>query len=148
MTPTTTPTVADTAPPAVVRTVSKTAIAQNLLLQGLTLTIDRCHADWVRKDGWMSGSIMDVNGVDLCVDTIGDERDPAILLMSGAGASMDWWEDELCQRLAAGGRFAIRYDNRDTGQSVTYPAGAPGYWGADRHNVSRSTIRTASTPWC
>src|SRR6266540_4247049 len=91
MTPTTTPTVADTAPPAVVRTVSKTAIAQNLLLQGLTLTIDRCHADWVRKDGWMSGSIMDVNGVDLCVDTIGDERDPAILLMSGAGASMDWW---------------------------------------------------------
>lgn len=79
----------------------------------------------------MSGSIMDVNGVDLCVDTIGDERDPAILLMSGAGASMDWWEDELCQRLAAGGRFAIRYDNRDTGQSVTYPAGAPGYTGAD-----------------
>jgi pimeloyl-ACP methyl ester carboxylesterase len=47
------------------------------------------------------------------------------------GASMDWWEEEFCQRLAAGGRFVIRYDHRDTGRSVSYPAGAPGYTGAD-----------------
>ena len=33
--------------------------------------------------------------------------------------------------LAAGGRFVIRYDHRDTGRSVSYPAGAPGYTGAD-----------------
>ena len=39
---------------------------------------------------------------------------------------MDWWEDELCRRLA-GLRFVIRYDQRDTGRSVTYPAGAPPY---------------------
>jgi len=44
---------------------------------------------------------------------------------------MDWWEEEFCQRLAAGGRFVIRYDHRDTGRSVSYPAGAPGYTGAD-----------------
>jgi pimeloyl-ACP methyl ester carboxylesterase len=48
---------------------------------------------------------------------------------------MDWWEDEFCQRLASGqgqgGRFVIRYDHRDTGRSVSYPAGAPGYTGAD-----------------
>ena len=70
---------------------------------------------------------MSVNGVDLCVDAIGDRRDPAILLISGAGVAMDWWEDEFCHRLAAGGRFVIRYDGRDTGQSVTYPAGDPRY---------------------
>jgi pimeloyl-ACP methyl ester carboxylesterase len=75
--------------------------------------------------------ILEVNGVGLCVDTTGDAADPAILLIGGMGASMDWWEDEFCQRLAAGGRFVIRYDHRDTGRSVSYPAGAPGYTGAD-----------------
>jgi pimeloyl-ACP methyl ester carboxylesterase len=79
--------------------------------------------------------IFDVRGVDLCVDTAGDAADPAILLIGGMGASMDWWEEEFCQRLAwgqgRGGRFVIRYDHRDTGRSVSYPAGAPGYTGAD-----------------
>ena len=75
--------------------------------------------------------IIEVNGVDLCVDTAGDAADPAILLIGGMGSSMDWWEEEFCQRLAAGGRFVIRYDHRDTGRSVSYPAGAPGYAGAD-----------------
>src|SRR3954454_23507048 len=75
--------------------------------------------------------IVDVNGVGLCVDTAGRAADPAILLIGGMGAAMDWWEPEFCPRLAAGGRFVIRYDHRDTGQSVSYPAGAPGYTGAD-----------------
>ena len=79
--------------------------------------------------------IIDANGVRLCVDTTGDAADPAILLISGMGGSMDWWEEEFCQRLASGqgqgGRFVIRYDHRDTGRSVSYPAGAPGYTGAD-----------------
>ena len=44
---------------------------------------------------------------------------------------MDWWEDELCRRLAGEGRHVIRYDHRDTGQSTSYPAGAPGYTGRD-----------------
>jgi pimeloyl-ACP methyl ester carboxylesterase len=80
--------------------------------------------------------IVEVNGVGLCVDAIGDPADPAILLIAGLGSSMDWWEDGFCQRLASGlgqggGRFVIRYDHRDTGQSASYPAGAPGYTGAD-----------------
>ena len=79
--------------------------------------------------------IIEVNGVKLCVDTTGGAADPAILLIGGMGASMDWWEEEFCQRLASGqgqgGRFVIRYDHRDTGRSVSYPAGAPGYTGAD-----------------
>jgi pimeloyl-ACP methyl ester carboxylesterase len=71
------------------------------------------------------------NGVDLCVETFGDPASPAILLIGGAESSMDWWEDELCERLASGPRFVIRYDLRDTGQSVTYEPGAPKYSGSD-----------------
>jgi pimeloyl-ACP methyl ester carboxylesterase len=71
------------------------------------------------------------NGVRLCVETFGDPDAPAILLISGAGASMDWWEVEFCQRLASGGRRVIRYDHRDTGRSVGYPPGEPGYTGLD-----------------
>ena len=75
--------------------------------------------------------IVRANGVDLCVETFGDHASPAVLLIGGAEMSMDWWEDELCERLASGPRFVIRYDLRDTGQSVTYEPGAPRYTGAD-----------------
>ena len=40
---------------------------------------------------------------------------------------MDWWEDEFCMRLVAGGRFVVRYDHRDTGQSASCEPGAPTY---------------------
>jgi pimeloyl-ACP methyl ester carboxylesterase len=71
------------------------------------------------------------NGVELCVQTFGDLASPAILLIGGAASSMDWWEDEFCERLAYGPRFVIRYDLRDTGQSVSYEPGAPQYGGPD-----------------
>jgi pimeloyl-ACP methyl ester carboxylesterase len=44
---------------------------------------------------------------------------------------MDWWQDDLCARLAAGPRYVIRYDHRDTGGSTSYPPGEPGYTGDD-----------------
>ena len=72
-----------------------------------------------------------VNGVELCAQTFGNPASPAILLIAGAASSMDWWEDEFCERLASGRRFVIRYDLRDTGQSVTYEPGAPKYSGLD-----------------
>jgi pimeloyl-ACP methyl ester carboxylesterase len=71
--------------------------------------------------------ILQANGVDLCVETFGDRDDPAILLIAGAAASMLMWREEFCAALAAGGRYVIRYDLRDTGRSVSYPTGAPGY---------------------
>lgn len=71
--------------------------------------------------------MVSVNGVELCVGTFGDPADPAILLIHGAAASMDYWEVPFCERLAAAGRFVIRYDARDTGQSVHYEPGKPQY---------------------
>jgi pimeloyl-ACP methyl ester carboxylesterase len=65
------------------------------------------------------------------VETFGERSDPAILLIMGMAGSMDWWETEFCERLAAGGRYVIRYDLRDTGQSVTYLPGAPEYSARD-----------------
>ncbi|MCT9929867.1 alpha/beta fold hydrolase [Planotetraspora sp. A-T 1434] len=79
----------------------------------------------------MTEQLVRANGVNLCVETFGSPRAPAILLISGAAASMDWWDAEFCRRLAAGGRFVIRYDHRDTGRSVGCPPGAPGYSGLD-----------------
>jgi pimeloyl-ACP methyl ester carboxylesterase len=75
--------------------------------------------------------IFSVNGVPLCAETFGEPGDPAILLIMGAGASMDWWEDAFCERLAAGSRLVIRYDHRDTGRSIACAAGSPDYTGAD-----------------
>jgi pimeloyl-ACP methyl ester carboxylesterase len=71
------------------------------------------------------------NGVGICAETFGDPADPAQLLIMGASAPMEWWDDEFCERLADGGRYVIRYDHRDTGESVSYEPGAPGYTGAD-----------------
>jgi len=71
--------------------------------------------------------IVQANGVGLCVETFGDPADPPILLSHGAGNSMLSWDDELCERLAAGTRFVVRYDIRDAGRSVAYEPGAPPY---------------------
>jgi pimeloyl-ACP methyl ester carboxylesterase len=71
--------------------------------------------------------LLHVNGVDLCVETFGDPADPAILLIQGAAASMLWWDADLCAQIAAQRRFVIRYDNRDTGRSTSFPPGRPGY---------------------
>jgi pimeloyl-ACP methyl ester carboxylesterase len=65
--------------------------------------------------------------IELCVDDFGDPADPPVLLLAGAAMPMDWWDVDLCRRIAAGARHVIRYDHRDTGGSTTGPAGAPEY---------------------
>jgi len=71
--------------------------------------------------------IIRANGVDLCVQTFGEIADPPTLLIMGGASSMDWWEEEFCERLMAGSRFVIRYDHRDTGRSISYEPGAAPY---------------------
>ncbi|BCG92469.1 alpha/beta fold hydrolase [Mesorhizobium sp. 131-2-1] len=60
-------------------------------------------------------------------ETFGNSADPAVLLIMGAMASMLWWPEAFCRKLAGEGLFVIRYDNRDTGSSSKYPPGAPPY---------------------
>jgi pimeloyl-ACP methyl ester carboxylesterase len=75
--------------------------------------------------------MIEVDGVRLCTEAFGAADDPAVLLVMGIGASMLWWEDDFCRRLASAGRYVIRYDHRDTGRSATYEPGRPPYSGGD-----------------
>jgi pimeloyl-ACP methyl ester carboxylesterase len=75
--------------------------------------------------------MIEANGVELCTEPFGDPADPPILLITGLGGSMLWWDEGFCRMLADGQRFVIRYDHRDTGRSVTYEPGRPDYTGTD-----------------
>jgi len=75
--------------------------------------------------------MIEANGVELCTEPFGDPGDPPVLLVMGVGASMMWWEEGFCRRLAAEGRYVIRYDHRDTGRSTTYEPVHPGYTADD-----------------
>src|SRR5215218_10031357 len=81
--------------------------------------------------GSVAEQMIQANGVELCTEPFGDPADPPVLLVMGIGGSMLWWEEGFCRMLAGGGRFVIRYDHRDTGRSITYELGRPGYAGAD-----------------
>lgn len=79
----------------------------------------------------MTERMIEVDGVELCTEAFGDPAHAPLLLIMGTGASMLWWEEGFCRLLADGPRFVVRYDHRDTGRSVTYEPGRPGYTGAD-----------------
>ncbi len=67
------------------------------------------------------------NNIEIFTECFGKSSDPALLLMMGAGASMIWWDELFCEKLASEGLFVIRYDNRDTGKSSIWPPGKPAY---------------------
>jgi pimeloyl-ACP methyl ester carboxylesterase len=71
--------------------------------------------------------IVPANGVELCAQTFGPTDAVPVLLVGGAACSMLYWDDEFCAQLAAGPRFVLRYDHRDTGRSTTCPPGEPNY---------------------
>jgi pimeloyl-ACP methyl ester carboxylesterase len=58
------------------------------------------------------------NGIELAYESFGPPDAPAVLLIMGLGAQMTRWNRELCERLVSRGYRAIRFDNRDCGQST------------------------------
>ncbi len=56
--------------------------------------------------------------IRLAFDSFGDEQNPLVLLISGAGAPAEFWPEEFCQNLADAGCFVVRYSHRDTGDST------------------------------
>ncbi|CAM3428993.1 alpha/beta fold hydrolase [Kibdelosporangium persicum] len=65
----------------------------------------------------MAEQSVDINGVRICYETIGDPADRPLMLIMGLGGPMIWWDDELCGQLAERGFHVIRFDNRDCGRS-------------------------------
>jgi len=58
------------------------------------------------------------NGIEIEYDTFGTPNDPALLLVMGFTAQMTAWDEGFCRMLADGGRYVIRFDNRDVGLST------------------------------
>lgn len=71
------------------------------------------------------------DGATLIAESIGNPAAPSLLLIGGATWSMDWWDDNLCDLLAEQGLQVLRYDQRDTGGSTSYPPGQPPYGSDD-----------------
>jgi pimeloyl-ACP methyl ester carboxylesterase len=68
---------------------------------------------------------VEVDGVVLGVEHLGDDTAPLVLL--AGGTTMLSWPDALCEAIARGGRHVVRYDLRDSGASTTADPGAPAY---------------------
>ena len=68
--------------------------------------------------------------MELEYDTFGSPADPAVLLIAGLGAQMTVWDARFCQLIADGGRFVIRFDNRDCGLSTKLDGQVPDLAGA------------------
>ena len=54
--------------------------------------------------------------VELAYETFGEPALPPVLLVMGIGSQMINWHEDFCQALSDG-RFVIRFDNRDVGES-------------------------------
>jgi len=75
----------------------------------------------------MNEQILKIDKVEICTESFGNPKNPALLLIMGAMSSLDWWDEDFCLHLAERGRFVIRYDHRDLGRSTTYAPGTSNY---------------------
>jgi len=57
------------------------------------------------------------NNIVLWTESLGDPRNSACLLISGAGAPAKFWTNEFCRMLVDAGYYVIRFDHRDQGLS-------------------------------
>lgn len=59
-----------------------------------------------------------VGDVELWYETLGEDDDPPLLLVSGLGGQAIGWPDAFCWGLVSRGFRVIRFDNRDAGLST------------------------------
>ena len=59
--------------------------------------------------------------VKIYTESFGNQQNPALLLIIGAGAVSTLYPDDFCQTLADSGLFILRYDQRDYGYSTHFP---------------------------
>ncbi len=76
---------------------------------------------------WHIGRLDSVCNEELCIhfESIGDEKNPTILLIMGYGTSGLAWTSEFIQPLLDASFHVVRFDNRDTGKSRWQEGKAP-----------------------
>ena len=67
----------------------------------------------------------DINGIEICYQSLGPEEAPTCLLVMGLGAQMLLWPDGLVTELLDRGFRVVRFDNRDAGLSSVTPGDVP-----------------------
>ncbi|HMT50242.1 MAG TPA: alpha/beta hydrolase [Dietzia sp.] len=68
------------------------------------------------RSGYAHNPARDQN-IELHYEDLGNEADPAVLLIMGLGAQLTLWHNEFCGKLVDRGYRVIRFDNRDVGLS-------------------------------
>ena len=53
----------------------------------------------------------DVGGIHIEYETFGNPSSPALLLITGLGCQLIYWQKEFCEKIAEKGYHVIRYDN-------------------------------------
>lgn len=66
---------------------------------------------------------VDVDGVWIEYEQLGDPGDPTLLMVAGLGAQLVSWDDEFCQFFLDRGMSIVRFDNRDVGLSSSMDDG-------------------------
>src|SRR4051812_49752714 len=80
----------------------------------------------------------DTGSVTLAYETFGEEGRPPVLLIMGLGAQMVGWHADFCEALAVG-RYVVRFDNRDIGESQWLEGAV--------HLAACAARRTSSAPY-
>lgn len=68
----------------------------------------------------MTERLIEANGITIWTESFGDPSDEPLLLIMGATAQGIYWTRDFIDRLTDRGRFVIRFDNRDVGQSSCF----------------------------
>jgi pimeloyl-ACP methyl ester carboxylesterase len=74
--------------------------------------------------------------LDIEFETFGSPTDPALLLIAGFIVQLTSWDTGFCELLAAGGRYVIRFDNRDCGLSTKLDGAKANWSGALQANMT------------
>ncbi|MBA3586067.1 MAG: alpha/beta fold hydrolase [Chloroflexi bacterium] len=62
------------------------------------------------------------NGIEIEYESFGDQAHVPLLLLSGGGAQLTFWQEAFCEQLASHGFCVVRLDNRDVGLSTYFDA--------------------------
>jgi len=68
------------------------------------------------------------SGIRICYRDVGNEADPAVLLIPGMGEDLTYWTDSVVEAFLRRGFRVVSIDNRDSGRSSRASTPPPAIW--------------------